>query len=383
MLLKSVYLHIPFCHEICHYCDFTKIYYQESLADSYIEALEKEISMYVDSRKKVRTIYIGGGTPTSLSDRQFEAMLKAVARHFDIRDDVEFTIEANPGDFSKEKMNMLRLYGVNRISLGVQVLDDQFLKALNRSHQVKDVYETVDLLHQNGMENLSMDFIYALPGQTFSLFKETLKEAISFGLPHYSSYSLQIEPQTVFYIRYRQGKLTKPDEGIEANMYLHLIEEMNRHGILQYEISNFARPGFESRHNLTYWNNDYYYGFGAGAHSYFPGRRVVNIRPVNHYIKSIETGRKPVLHEEKITLKERIEEEMFLGLRKTEGVSRKKFFKQYHQTIDELYGERLNDLKEKNWLMDDGDVIRLTTRGMLFGNDVFQAFLLDGDPFGE
>ncbi|MBO8156026.1 MAG: oxygen-independent coproporphyrinogen III oxidase [Bacillaceae bacterium] len=383
MVMKSVYIHIPFCHEICHYCDFTKIYYQESLAEQYITALGKEMSFYVQGHQEVHTIYIGGGTPTSLSDSQFEQLLKTIVHFFQVGPDVEFTIEGNPGDFSLDKMRMLTHYGVNRISLGVQVLDDDFLKVLNRNHRVKDVYDTVDQLQKHGIENISMDFIYALPDQTLDHFKRTLRDAIAFGLPHYSAYSLQIEPQTVFYNRYKKGRLKKPPEEEEANMYLLLIEEMERNGTPQYEISNFAKPGYESKHNLTYWNNDYYYGFGAGAHGYMPGKRVVNIRPVNHYIKTISKQTKPVLYEEIITRKEQIEEEMFLGLRRKKGISRREFYHKYSVRVEELYGKEIENLKAKKWLEEEGDYIRLTTRGMLFGNDVFQSFLLDDDPFGK
>jgi putative oxygen-independent coproporphyrinogen III oxidase len=377
-MVQSVYIHIPFCHEICYYCDFTKIYYNEALASQYLDALDKEMNLYIGEKKdKIRTIYIGGGTPTSLSDVQFSKLLSIVNRYFDMDQVEEFTIEANPGEFSEEKIKMLSLYGVNRVSLGVQVLDDDFLKMLNRNHRVKDVEQTLFNLQNEGLTNISMDFIYALPNQTFDHFQETLSKALSYQLPHYSAYSLQIEPKTVFYMRYQKGKLKKPPEEVEANMYRMLVEEMESRGLMHYEVSNFGKRGFESRHNLTYWDNQHYYGFGAGAHGYLTNKRIVNLRPVNHYIKRLENGEKPVLHEELITKKEKIEEEMFLGLRKAEGVSKERFFQKYNVHIKDLYRAEIDSLIKKGWLEIDSTFVRMTKEGMMFGNEVFSAFLLE------
>ncbi|WP_102026973.1 radical SAM family heme chaperone HemW [Salirhabdus sp. Marseille-P4669] len=377
-MIQAVYIHIPFCHEICHYCDFTKNYYNETVADQYLDALHKEMHMYIgNEKKKVRTIYIGGGTPTSLSDKQFRRLLSIVNQYFEVSANLEFTVEANPGEFSQEKMKMLQQFGVNRISLGVQVLDDEFLKMLNRNHKVIDVERTVEGLHQNDMHNISMDFIYALPNQTLEHFHHTLKQAIGYNLPHYSAYALQIEPKTVFYMRYKKGKLSKPPEEIEALMYETLVEEMEIAGLHHYEISNFGKPGFESQHNLTYWDNQHYYGFGAGAHGYLANKRIVNLRPLNHYMKRIAEGEKPVLHEELITKKEKIEEEMFLGLRKSEGVSIQRFYDKYDLNIEDLYKYEVEMLKTKGWLEEVNGYLRMTKDGKLFGNDVFSSFLLE------
>ncbi|MCP8616917.1 radical SAM family heme chaperone HemW [Salirhabdus salicampi] len=376
--VESVYIHIPFCHEICYYCDFTKIYYNSALAEQYLEALEQEIRLYVgDTKQTVRTIYIGGGTPTSLNDEQFRKLLKTVQTYFNVEQCEEYTVEANPGEFSVEKMGMLNEYGVDRISLGVQVLDDQFLQMLNRNHRVKDVHHTVEQLQRANLTNISMDFIYGLPDQTMAQFEKTLDDAIAFHLPHYSAYSLQIEPKTVFYLRYQKGKLQKPPEEEEAQMYHTLKRKMENNGLYQYEISNFAKQGYESKHNLTYWDNAYYYGFGAGAHGYLPGRRIVNVRPVKHYIQEVKQGKKPALHEEIVTKKEKIEEEMFLGLRKAQGVSKVRFHKKYKMSIHDVFGEDIQVLKEKGWIEEEGDWIRLTNDGRLFGNEAFSHFLLD------
>ncbi|GGC92173.1 oxygen-independent coproporphyrinogen-III oxidase-like protein YqeR [Thalassobacillus devorans] len=378
MQIPSVYIHIPFCQQICHYCDFTKFFYNEKLADDYLSALEKEIKSYIPEKKIApRTIFVGGGTPTALSKEQLKKLLIIIDRYHDIAACSEYTFEANPGDLDEEKVKLLKSFGVNRISLGVQVFDDMMLEKIGRLHKVKDVYTNIDRLLNAGLTNISIDLIYALPGQTVDQFEQTVDEALRFDLPHYSSYSLQIEPKTVFYQRYKKGKLSKPPEESEASMYELLQKKMMAKGKKQYEISNFAEPGFESKHNLTYWNNEYYFGFGAGAHGYLPGKRIVNIRPLPAYIKQAEENGRPVLHEEPISRREQIEEELFLGLRKTEGVELNNFEAKYGENFEQVYGGVLPYLKERQLIVVADNKIALTEKGRLLGNEVFQEFLLD------
>lgn len=380
-MISSAYIHIPFCQQICHYCDFTKFFYNEELANQYLDALENEIRTAVPSRMKVKTIFVGGGTPTALNESQLKRLLILISERFAVEDCEEYAFEANPGDLNQEKISMLKEYGVQRISLGVQVFDDAMLEEIGRVHRIKDVYENINALKQQGLNNISIDLIYSLPKQTVDHFAATLEEALAFDLPHYSAYSLQIEPKTVFYTRYKKGKLHKPHEEEEAAMFDLLRTEMEKKGKMQYEISNFAVPGFESKHNLTYWNNDYYFGFGAGAHGYLPGKRIVNLRPLPAYVnKALEDG-KPVLHTEAIGLKERVEEEMFLGLRKRKGVSKQAFFDKYGQSINQIFGDSLVYLSAKGWLEESEEYVRLSDNGLLFGNEVFQEFLLEKSPF--
>ncbi|WP_164668560.1 radical SAM family heme chaperone HemW [Virgibacillus doumboii] len=377
MKAKSVYIHIPFCQQICHYCDFTKFFYNEKLATEYIEALTNEINTNIhDTNNKVNTIFIGGGTPTALNMDQLTSLMQLIEKKFDIENCTEFTIETNPGDLDEEKIKLLKSYGVNRISLGVQVFDDAMLEELGRLHKVKDVYRTINQLRQHGFYNISIDLIYALPNQTLEQFKNTLDEAISFDLPHYSTYALQIEPKTIFYQRHKKGKLHRPPQEDEVQMYELLKNTMRSNGVNQYEISNFAKEGYESQHNLTYWNNDFYYGFGAGAHGYLPRRRTGNIRPLPAYVKqAMNTGR-PILNTDEIGLKEMIEEEMFLGLRKMNGINKKHFYDKFGFSFETLYKDKISNLIKKGWLTEDTENIFLTDQGMLFGNDVFAQFLL-------
>ncbi|TXL68024.1 oxygen-independent coproporphyrinogen III oxidase [Cerasibacillus terrae] len=379
-MIQSAYIHIPFCHHICHYCDFTKFFYNETLATDYLQALKKEIQTKVPGRdNEVKTIFIGGGTPTALNISQLQMLLEIIHHTFDVESCEEFSIEANPGDFDKEKIKLLKEYGVNRVSLGVQVFDNEMLKSLGRAHQVKDVYRTVSDLQQDDFTNISIDLIYALPHQTAEHFQKTVEEALSFQLPHYSAYSLQVEPKTIFYNRLRKGELHRPEQEEEVKMYAVLRELMAVNDLNHYEISNFSKPGFESKHNLTYWNNDYYYGFGAGASGYIPGKRMINIRPLPAYIKQAELDGNPTLKIDKITLKERIEEELFLGLRKQKGISDTTFIEKFGFSYHHIYGEQIDSLKTKKWVVEEERHLRLTEQGLLFGNDVFEQFLIDGD----
>ncbi len=348
----------------------------ENKADDYVEALIREIDCTVSGYNvHVDTIYMGGGTPTALNVEQLKKLFGFLDRKFNLGTCKEFTIEINPGDIDQEKAHLLSSYGVNRVSFGVQVMDDDMLRKIGRMHSVKDVYETVNLLTKNEFHNISLDLIYALPNQTVEHFEQTLNDALQFGLPHYSTYALQIEPKTVFYHKQNKGQLQRPPEDAEVEMYRILQREMINRGIEQYEISNFAKPGYESNHNLTYWNNDYYYGFGAGAHGYIPGKRTSNIKPLGTYIRSASEG-SAIDEIETITIKDQIEEELFLQLRKTSGISKKMFQQKYGVSLEKLYANELQVLLEQGLLrLKDGNY-RLTDRGMLLGDQVFSKFLM-------
>lgn len=379
--INSAYIHIPFCQQMCHYCNFVKFFYNEKLATEYLYALEREIDCYLqEDNNNLRTIYIGGGTPTSLNPEQLRFLFETLHRKFNIAEVEEFTIEVNPGDIDAEKAKILEEYGINRISFGVQVMDDQMLKELGRVHRVKDVYDTVNLLTDHKFHNISLDLIYALPNQTVNQFTASLEEALAFQLPHYSTYALQIEPRTVFYQQHKKGLLHRPKEDDEVAMYGILQELMAKNGIEQYEISNFAKSGYESKHNLTYWSNDYYYGFGAGASGYLPGKRITNVRPLPAYVKKAMHHEKPILQIDDITLKEQIEEELFLGLRKIKGYDTRTFTNKFGFSMESLYGGQVDKLKQQGLVLQDQHVLKLTEEGMLLANRVFEEFMLDYSP---
>ncbi|UQD52808.1 oxygen-independent coproporphyrinogen III oxidase [Bacillus methanolicus] len=376
-MIKAAYIHIPFCENICHYCDFNKFFIEGQPVNEYLDALGKEIALTLEQFPKgsLNSIYVGGGTPTALNEGQLGKLCELIHKHLSFGVNTEFTFEANPGDLSKEKLEILKEAGVNRLSLGVQTFNDELLRKIGRTHRAKDVFHSVDLAKQIGFENINIDLIYSLPEQTINDFKETLEIAFSLDIVHYSGYSLIIEPKTVFYNLMKKGRLPLPGEDTEAAMYEMLMDEMDKNGFKQYEISNFAKPGFESRHNLTYWNNEHYYGFGAGAHSYINGRRITNFGPLKKYMGTIQEGKLPIMESLTLTETEKIEEEMFLGLRKTTGVSIRQFAEKYGRDPLHLFKEEIEKLEAKGLIKVTNEKIYLTRNGKLLGNEVFQSFI--------
>ena len=370
----SAYVHIPFCTQICYYCDFSKVFIKNQPVDSYLEHLLQEFASY--DIQKLRTLYIGGGTPTALSALQLETLLDGLTRNLDLSVLEELTIEANPGDLDEDKIAVLKDSAVNRVSLGVQTFDDKMLKKIGRSHLEKDIYENIDRLKLAGFDNISIDLIYALPGQTMEQVKDNVAKAIALDIPHMSLYSLILENHTVFMNRMRRGKLPLPKEEVEAEMFEYIIAELERSGFEHYEISNFSKPGFESRHNLMYWDNAEYYGIGAGASGYVNGVRYKNHGPIRHYLKAVEEGNARIT-EEHLTLREQMEEEMFLGLRKKSGVSMTRFEEKFERSFDGLYGEIVRDLVQQGLMQVDGDRVRMTKRGLFLGDTVAERFILE------
>ena len=370
----SAYVHIPFCTQICYYCDFSKVFIKNQPVDSYLEHLLEEFRSY--DIQKLRTLYIGGGTPTALSASQLEVLLDGLTKNLDLSALEELTIEANPGDLDADKIAVLKNSAVNRVSLGVQTFDDKMLKKIGRSHLEKDIYENIDRLKLAGFDNISIDLIYALPGQTMEQVKENVAKAIGLDIPHMSLYSLILENHTVFMNRMRRGKLPLPKEDLEAEMFDYIIAELEKAGFEHYEISNFSKPSFESRHNLMYWDNAEYYGIGAGASGYVDGVRYKNHGPIRHYLQAVEAGNARV-QEEMLTLKEKMEEEMFLGLRKKSGVSKKRFEEKFGISFEDQYGAVVSDLTEQGLLVPDRNIVRMTKQGLFLGDTVAEKFILE------
>lgn len=371
---SSAYVHIPFCTQICYYCDFSKVFIKNQPVDAYLEHLIQETRSYEIG--KLRTLYIGGGTPTALSAQQLAYLLTELPKVMDLLEVEEFTIEANPGDLDPDKIAVLKDSQVNRVSLGVQTFDNKMLKKIGRSHQEQDIYDNIRHLKQAGFDNISIDLIYALPGQTMDQVKENVAKAIDLDIPHMSLYSLILENHTVFMNRMRRGKLPLPKEELEAEMFEYIIEELEKAGFEHYEISNFSKPGFESRHNLVYWDNAEYYGLGAGASGYVDGIRYKNHGPIRHYLEAVEAG-KARITEEHLTLEEKMEEELFLGLRKKTGVSKARFEEKFGVSFDQRYGRVVASLTEQGLLVPDDKQVRMTKRGLFLGDTVAEKFILE------
>lgn len=376
-MVRGVYIHIPFCHQICNYCDFNKFFFHNQPVDEYIESLGKEMALWQNDLQKaeIETIFIGGGTPTSLSVDQLDRLLELITTYIPMEHVTEFSSEANPDELTLDKMQKMREFGVNRLSMGVQTFDQDLLKVLGRTHSNDHVYEVIEHAKQTDFPSISIDLMYGLPNQTMDQWKASLQEAFRLKIPHISAYSLLVEPKTIFYNLLSKGKLSLPGEDLEAEMYGYLLEEMKSHGYIQYEISNFAYVGKESKHNLLYWNNDEYIGLGAGAHGYVNGKRYSNHGPIKKYMQTIDTGEQPLMMQKEVTTVEKMEEEMFLGLRKNEGVSLAKFEERYGLTLRDVYGKELDELFQRELLVLENNFVRLTSRGRFMGNEVFQYFL--------
>ena len=353
----SIYIHIPFCKTICSYCDFCKFYYNEKWVDNYLIALEKEIkSKY--KNEPINTIYIGGGTPTSLNIKQLEKLLK-LTKLFNF-EKIEFTVETN-ADLSLDKVKLLKQYGVNRISIGVQTVNPKHLKFLNRNHTKEEVINLVNLLKQYDF-NVNVDLMYGMPNQTLKELEEDLDFILSLDVNHISTYSLIIEPHTKIYI----DNVTNIDEDLDYQMYQLINKKLKNY--VHYEISNFAKEGYYSKHNLVYWNNLEYYGFGIGASGYIDGVRYDNTRSYQNYING-----KYILESHKLSKGEKIENEFILGFRKLEGINILDFKTKYDMNILDI--DIIKKLLKEGKLSVDNGYLKINPKYIYISNTILVNFI--------
>ncbi|WP_180316651.1 radical SAM family heme chaperone HemW [Shouchella shacheensis] len=374
---RSMYIHIPFCEHICHYCDFNKVFLENQPVNAYIEALIQEMkeARRVQGDVPVRTIYIGGGTPTALTALQLRTLLEAMHAIFHLEEVEEWTVEVNPDSADGDKLAVLKAFGVTRLSIGVQTFTPELLSEIGRTHSPTSVTQAIETARAYGFDNISVDLMLGLPKQRVEDFSEAVDQALALGVQHISAYALKIEQKTVFFNRHRKGQLSLPPEETDVAMYDLLKVKTKEAGLSQYEISNFGKPGYESRHNLVYWNNEEYDGFGAGASGYDQGIRYQNINPVQKYIDAVTSGKMPRLREHKVPLIEKVEESVFLGLRKREGVEKVAFARQYGVELETLFGEEIEEGKRRGLLEESEARLRLTEDGLLLGNEAFELFL--------
>ena len=358
--IQSMYIHIPFCQTICTYCDFCKLQYHSKWISEYLDALQKEMQMYYKG-EKLSTIYIGGGTPNCLCDGEFERLLQIVCTVFHDKE-YEYTIECNIELLTEYQISLMKKYGVNRVSLGVQTFQDKFLTFLNRHHTKKMVIDKVEMLRSYGISNINIDLMYAFPGETLADLMVDIDAILELGVPHISTYSLMIEPHTVLY---HQG-ISPIDEEVDEAMYKFICDKFSHYN--HYEISNFALLNFSSKHNLSYWNNAYYYGFGLGASGYIDGVRYTNTRSLTTYI-----GGKYRSEEHCLTKMETMENEMILGLRKLEGVSLSSFFTKYGVELEKVFS--ITDLLIHKQLLISLDYIKINSKYIYISNDILIHFI--------
>ncbi|HYN86617.1 MAG TPA: radical SAM family heme chaperone HemW [Pyrinomonadaceae bacterium] len=380
MSRAGVYIHVPFCRSRCSYCDFATGTYEEALAESYVRAAEREVRSFAPEDfepAEVDTVYFGGGTPSMLAPAQVERLLAAVRGRFRVRDEAEVTLELNPGTVTPETLEELRHVGVNRASFGVQTFDDDDLRRLGRVHTADDARRTLRDLRAAGFRNISFDLIAGLPGQTLENWTRNLEEALALAPEHLSLYLLEVHEGTPLADQIRRGAASAPDADLAADMYNLLAARTRECGYEQYEISNFARPGRESRHNMKYWTGAPFYGFGPSAHS-FDGRarRWSNERDARAYVELVERDGSAVVEVTELDEREASAEALFLGLRLlSRGVDLGEHRARFRTDVRALYAEDLRRFREAGLVSIDGDVLRLTPAGALLSNEVFAAFV--------
>lgn len=370
----SLYIHIPFCDQKCHYCDFPSFAGKGDLKDRYINALIKEINQNTKNYI-IDTIFIGGGTPSSLSAEQLEKLLINV-NNFTFSDDVEFTIECNPGSITSQKLNVMKKYGVNRLSMGLQAVQNSLLKDIGRIHSYEVFKENFMLARECGFDNINVDLMFGLPRQKVSEWKESLEMILTLNPEHISAYSLIIEDGTRFSKLYEQNKLKLPNEDEERQMY-HLAKDiLSKNDFSQYEISNYSKEGFECRHNIAYWKMNNWLGVGSAASSYIDGDRFTNFSKIETYIEKIENNQSPREEESKNTMEENIEEFMFMGLRLIEGINEDEFEARFNRIVDSYYKDILKKFILQGLLERKNRKIYLTEKGIEYSNIVMSEMLL-------
>ena len=358
--MKSAYIHIPFCNNICSYCDFCKVFYNKKWINDYLNALELEIKTNYKG-ETLDTIYIGGGTPSSLDINELNKLFD-ILKIFKLNKTYEFTFECNIEDITIDKIKILKENKVNRLSIGVQSFNEKHIELLNRHHTKEEVFKKIELLKTNGFDNINIDLIYAIPNQTLKDLEEDLDNFLKLDIPHISTYSLIIEENTKLYI----DGIENISEELDYEMYKLINKKLSNYH--HYEISNFSKKGYESKHNLTYWNNDTYYGFGLGSTGYDGKYRYTNTRSINNYLNN-----NYILEKEEISFNEKIENAFILGFRKIDGINIKEFKNKYNIDINDI--DIVNKLIQENKLIKDEENIKINEKYIYISNDILLEFL--------
>ncbi|MDD3223841.1 MAG: radical SAM family heme chaperone HemW [Clostridium sp.] len=369
---SALYVHIPFCKQKCLYCDFPSFCNVDFLMEDYIDALVIELKKIEGN--KISTIFIGGGTPTYLSLQALKK-LKKVFLELDIDKKIEFTVEGNPGTFSKKKLEILKSMGVNRLSIGLQAVQDKLLKELGRIHNFNEFLESYNIARKVGFENINIDLMFGLPNQSFDDWKKTLNEVLKLNPQHLSCYSLIIEEGTPFYKLYNEDNL--PEEDLVLKMYEYTKEILKQNGYNHYEISNFAKEGYECRHNLVYWELLNYIGVGSSSHSYYNGKRYKNEANVKKYIEKINENGSAVIEEHQNSLEDDMEEFVFLGLRKMDGISIYEFKKRFGKDIYSVYGKVIEKYQKDKMIFLKNGRLSLSSRGINISNYILSDFIIE------
>ncbi len=367
--MTGLYVHIPFCTKKCHYCNFVITTSRAPGGHTkFLSALEKEIVHRGPDFQKTEfdTLYLGGGTPSVMTSEETSALFDLIRKNFRLKKDAEITCEINPGDIDRQKAENYRRMGVNRVSLGAQSFQDQTLKQLNRSHTAKDISASFQLLRATGFQNIGLDLILSLPGETLEDVKNSVYQLIGLGPEHVSLYELTIEEKTVFGNLFKRGELDLPDEDLQIQMLSYARPTLKKANFHHYELLNYAKPGFESRHNRIYWNNEEYLGLGPGAFSYRNGRRLMFSASVEEYFEKTGKGDWTAFEEEQLTPEKKERESFLLALRLAEGADTRRF-----DSLMKKIKNNIEKLEEKELLSRENGRICLTDRGQFFAETVF------------
>lgn len=369
----ALYIHWPFCEKKCSYCDFVSGPQFKNQEEPYLKALLSELQSYQPFA--IKTLFIGGGTPSLIPLETLDKIFEALQPIFALHKPSELSIEGNPGSLKEANLRHYLELGFNRISIGIQSFSDPLLERLGRIHTRKEAIEGFHLAKKAGFKNISLDLMFGIPGQTLADFRESLEIAAQLDPEHISAYSLILEPETPFFELHQQGKLALPEEHQVAEMFLLAQEFLKQHGYQHYEISNFAKEGYQCRHNLVYWNNEPYVGLGLNAHSYYGDKRYNNSANMEEYLKAPTAIADKWQTLPKLPLDEDISNFMILGLRKMEGVRFADFNKRYGDDLRVVFADEIKELSLQGLVELDDTSLRLTSKGILLGNEVFEKFL--------
>ena len=375
--MLGLYIHIPFCIKKCKYCDFNSFKLNIDEKKKYISALEQEMKLYKDEAKdkEIDSIFIGGGTPTVLNGDEIKTLFKKINENFKIKEDAEITMECNPGTIDEKKLLAMKESGVNRLSIGLQAVQNHHLKYIGRIHTYEEFEKNYIEAKNIGFNNINIDLMYALPNQTVEDWKETLEKIVKLNPEHISAYSLILEENTELFDMFNRKEFRLLDEDTDIEMYEYTINYLKLHGYNQYEISNYAKTGYECNHNILYWKCENYIGIGTSSAGYLNNIRYNNICEIDKYEEAVLNNKKPIEFEEFTSEKDEIEEKIFLGLRMNEGIKFIDFEEKYNLNFEDKYKEQIEKLTKMNLIEVDNQGMRLTQKGREISNSVFVEFM--------
>ena len=378
--MLGLYIHIPFCVSKCNYCDFNSYKVDKSSKERYLKDLEKEIRLYkneikVNNIEGISSVFVGGGTPSILTCEEIFKLFDIIKENFKIKEDAEITMECNPGTLTKEKLTTMKTVGVNRLSIGLQAVQDYHLKSIGRVHSYDEFEKNYKEALDVGFENINVDLMYALPNQKFEDWKESLQKIVTLNPSHISAYSLILEEGTTLHDMYERNEFKMIDEDTDIKMYNYTINYLKENGYNQYEISNYSKEHFECRHNILYWKCEQYIGVGPGASGYIGDYRYNNIEGLKEYHEKLERNEKPIENIEKLSIEDKIQEKIFMGLRMNEGIMFEDFQKEFNIDFKEKYRKEIERLKGRELINENITGIRLTQRGREISNSIFIEFI--------